>query len=344
MKLLEILYLEEKVNPETKRHLRDILTGLGFTEFKKWSDTSKKVEIVTHLPRNSVFRTLLDNLNGSVRDTDIPGSSAGGVRWREFQILVKPTKFQGSKSAGKENEKTLLDAINKRTDNNSSPISVEFKSPKKTIKIYGVTGAEEVSEKTKEIIVGVKMSRKADIDLTIDDGTKVPISIKQKNAEYYDTSNWMIERLKPTLRRLVADDQISFNKTDKGSNVYAVSPPRVAFEATDEEATQALLYPDIQKNYGAIITSDFTPGNMGWNEEERKLSIDVKSAIADAKDIRQEVGKIYFVFANHADKSSPGLADVIPGAPEKVKGIFVRAMPSKAIQSTTKVISVSERA
>jgi hypothetical protein len=342
MKLFEVLRRDE--SRSERERVKDLLRGLGFTEFKYDAPGSKKIFIITDLPRESAFRKLLENLNGSVRNRDkTADSSVGVVEFRGFQIILKPAKFQGERSAGKENERNLIEMI--RSKAKSSPtgsITVVFKSDKKSFRVADVVGATEVSEHKKEEFEDTRMSRKADLDLVVDDGTKVPISVKQDNAEYYDTSNWVIPRLKPTIKRLVDEGEVRFEKIEN-QNVFRIQPARVAFEATPEEAVTAMFGPDIIKNHGAVVTADFEKSDIDWNEEKAELTIKAKAVMSDRADIPTVIGKVYFIFSNHSKKHMPALRDVIPGAAPGARGVYVRAMPEKAIQSTTKVVPVSDR-
>lgn len=159
--------------------LIDYLKSIGYPETKK--KTNNKVIILTNENRIDVLEDVAKKSGGKYDNTPSGESSVGKVKIGNFAVLVKPASKQGGASAGLENEKMLVDVINKACK--TGPINVVFQeSSSKKYKITGCVSAKSVGRDTSN-------RKKADVILKDSKGNSFPISIKKDNAEIWESAD-----------------------------------------------------------------------------------------------------------------------------------------------------------
>ena len=226
----------------------------GQLKQKEFKDLSSKRFAVV-LPTGFMRKGFMDQIVQTFREeaakiVPIRGHSLGGVQIGNFHILVKP-KQEGGMSAGIKNEHILVNTINEFT--RSGPINVEFKGGGLTFLVEEVTKAQHSGRQTGG-------GRKADIILS--GKTSVPISLKQDNAEKWES----VDSWYP-----VAGGRDLLDKAERDGKVKVVqlghihqmrsstsnNKVNVGTKANTKEARKLVFGTDIISQRGAVIFKTF---------------------------------------------------------------------------------------
>lgn len=188
--ILELKQPYEKLSNKAKETASEIIKALNLTTDNIKAHSSNRIIVLTNIPRNEVFKQL-EKL-GYTRDTNIPGSSAGGFRASNgVEIIEKNQSLTSVGGAGIENENIFVNNINQYASE-SNPITVVIKPTLGKSLIYkNVTGAKNVGKE------GEKLGYKGDALLITKKGN-FSISIKKdgpfrwesamtRYSELYDT-------------------------------------------------------------------------------------------------------------------------------------------------------------
>jgi hypothetical protein len=162
----------ENLSNKAKETAEDIMKTLNLTKDNIKSSSKDRIIILSDIPRPEVFKAL-EKL-GYKKDTNIPGSSAGGyISPNGTQIITKSESLTKVGGAGIENENIFVDNINKYIDiSDNNEITVIITGGSKTITYKKVTNAKNIGKE------GESKGWKGDALLFTTSGTK-SISIKK---------------------------------------------------------------------------------------------------------------------------------------------------------------------
>jgi hypothetical protein len=284
-----------------KKSIKDVkeliqyLKSLGYSEVLK--KTNNKVAILTEENRVDVLENVAKKSGGKYDKTPSGESSVGKVKIDNFIILVKPASKQGGASAGLENEKMLVDVINKACK--KGPINVVFhESSSKKYKVVGCVGAKSVGRDTAN-------RKKADVILKDSKGNEFPISIKKDNAEIWESADTYYGQ-----EALKAVDKAIKNKESrlrKHTGYYTIEP-NIAVKATTSETKDVVFGSDIAADKGAVITATYS--TKSFTQVGDTLTIKVTDIITTMTDVTSDK-KVYFLIRNDKTRKSipkyPGL-------------------------------------
>lgn len=256
------------------------------SEFKTKQISCNRIAVYTSNNRNELLLAIHKKIAGSIHiDKPISISSIGGIKTDNILIVVKPLKVS---YPGLDNEHYLYDMLKYHT--NPKPVNVVFRSSNKEYKIDQVAHAN--------LVISSVGNRKADISLINTHGDIFSISLKQDDAEIWESSDSYfaeeaasIIRNSPTLLH------------DNGS--YFRIDPQIAVKATREENRKVIFGNDIFGN-GRVLIRTFK--NVDFERIGGTLYITVSKIIKDLRCLNKE-HQVYFLIRN--DKARRG----IPGYP-----------------------------
>jgi hypothetical protein len=268
--------------------------------------------------RAATAKAMAADIGGKVAP-DGKSVTADGITYE-----VKPASMQGSTSSGVTNELNLVNAINYviKQNGRGNPINIVFKAGTKKYTIKNATGAVAAGSDT----AGRK---KSDVNITTQTGNR-PISLKQDNAEYWESADtlWGKNAL-PYLQKLLADKKVKLIPQG-GGDVFA--SPNFAVEATDAEKKDVVFGSDILIYKGAVITRTFVGEDFSWDGATNTLTIGCSSIITQLTDI-PSTKEVWFLIRNASNRKS------IPG----YSGLRVMAAYSSRINANVLKITVSQR-
>jgi hypothetical protein len=294
MILLESLLseiLDEKIsliNEGDAEEAIDILKkelNLKDTDFTKISSVRYKLLV----PRSERYSYVekITKLPGFVYDTDIQGSSIGGIKYKDATFLLKPSGAQGRASAGTENEDIVVNEINKYVEEGAK--NVVFDAPNKDLTINNVTGAKTVG-------YDVAGGKKADIIVKAD--VDYPISIKKDNAAFWESSDTRYKDVVNKLSEKIANGSFApelvfvpfkdkLGNTKKGINTM--------YNEVTKQKVSGILVTDLPSKeeesiiFGSdkavVVYRSFSPGD--FRLEGDTLYIEVSKIIEDMSDVEE---------------------------------------------------------
>jgi hypothetical protein len=142
------------------------------------------------VPRSERYNYVekITKIPGFVYDANLSGSSIGGIKYNNTTFLLKPSGAQGRASSGTGNEDIIVNEINKYIEEGA--INIIFNAPNKNLTINNV----------KEVIpVGYDVAGGKKADIIIKANKDYPISIKQDNAGFWESSDTRYKSLVLTL-------------------------------------------------------------------------------------------------------------------------------------------------
>ena len=291
------------------------LGSIGYKDIKK-KDT-RSIIVLTNDKRETVFTTLLTQLNGRKNDNRSFGGSLGHIDVGTYRIAIKPKSKQGTTSAGVDNEVKLVQAINYMI-NQYGIINILFKDGKYKYLVKEAKIANRVGEDT----AGRK---KSDLNITDSSGKAFPISLKKDNAEYWESADsfWR-DNAQYFLDKAVKDGKVTIQNLSGG--VVKISP-NIGIEATVEESKDVIFGSDIFGK-GAVITRTFVGEDFKFVGETNTLEISVSSVITKLSEV-PSTKEVYFLIRNDSTRKS------IPGYPG------TRALAAYKSRITGNVIKIS---
>jgi len=213
-------------------------------------------------------------------------SSIGVVEIGNFLVYTAPASRQGGGSAGVGNERNLIDSINShltRGTGTNESISVVITSGSKSVVINNVIRADSVGSQTAG-------RAKSDVNLIKSDGTFFPISLKQNNAQMWESADTLFgERAKNVLTELSGTGRIILSRNTAGDVIFDAGVSGVAFPTTDEEATNVIFGSDILTNGGVVLKQTFMGAqspNFSWDSDSQTLSITATKLYRRLSDVR----------------------------------------------------------
>ena len=276
----------EEMKTLVKRHLKydDI-------HFKPMSGVQLKL-LVPNNEREQVMDKLKE-IPEFEYDPDIEGS-LGGVRFKKARMLVKPIGGQGRSSAGVKNEDELEKYVNMYASEDR-PISVKFMSKKGMEKISKVIGAKGVGSGQ------AKKYKKTDIVLERDKLPDYNISVKQTNADFWESSDTKMREIVLTLIKEIENGEhpeIYFvpyiNKLgSEKKGIYSMMSSKtgekvasVVDKIEDESDAKYFIFADDEVD--AVIVATYKESDFEFNEEKNELEVKIKTIMTDLEDVKAE--------------------------------------------------------
>jgi hypothetical protein len=306
----------EKLSPKAQEVALNISDKLQIPKENILKDTSNRMIILTDEPRANIIKKLVDL--GFEKDPNIKGSSIGGVKSPEgVEVIFKPLSKQGSKSSGKENERSFESLINSKIEENGGPITVILKSSNgKNIKIPNVSQAKDVSS------VDASEFAKADVQL-LDSSNKVlaNISLKKRNAIRWESSKTrsigdinIFKSFVDKVGKIGTDDEVG-----KFENVVLYPLERQGkyklYNPITDKILSKVVVTNIPENvwkmviFGnddpktIVIKEDFEEGFSDYTFENGILTINCYLIYTEAKDVEGKYDEPVFAFSNHIGQS-----------------------------------------
>jgi hypothetical protein len=292
------------LSPKAQEVGNTLINQLNISQDNLLSSSSNRIIILSDIPRPKIFKTLEDL--GYIRDPSIPGSGLGGFKTEnDVQILVKPKSGQGAKSSGKENEASFYDLINNKIQENGSPITVIFKSDKKTDINKNVAKCIDSS------IEGAKDFAKADAQL-LDPSKKVisNISLKKRNAVRWESSKSrliggvnifksFVEKISQNKFKNISLEPIpNVNKKFKLFNPQINKIlSKVVIKDTPEDVVKDVVFGN--DNPPTIVIKEDFENFSNYTFENGILIINCYKIYTDVDDIMGTDDEPVFAFSNH---------------------------------------------
>ena len=295
----------ENLSDKAKETAEDIMKSLSLTKDNIKSSSRDRIIILSDIPRSDVFKAL-EKL-GYKKDTNIPGSSAGGyVSPNGTQIITKSESLTKVGGAGIENENIFVDNINRYINiSDNSEITVVITDGSKTLNFNNVTEAKNIGKE------GESKGWKGDALLYTTSGTK-SISIKKdgpfrwesgmsRYKDLYDTFMEKAYNKKIPNLELIPDPENpkvlqmmnSKTKTPYG-RIFITEVPGLSDQLED------LVF---GKDKAIVIQKTFTNNDFIFNGDKDILTINVTKIITSVDEIKEE-DKPVIEFERNASKAT----------------------------------------
>lgn len=190
--------------------------------------------------------------------------------------LQKTVEYGSRGSGGVKNENFLKKEIEKYIG--GTPMTVAFISQKKEFVIEHVVGIQATGTQTKG-------RKKADLNFIVADRQNpVPISIKQDNAEAWESADTAFKDVGIKLIKILLQEKlIKLMPREDGSGVKLNRV--VAMYSTYNEKKATVFGSDILTGNGAVIIKTFTAGDINYNEGKNRIEVSVSHIIQHVKEI-----------------------------------------------------------
>lgn len=231
------------------------------------------------------------------------GSTIGhtAIQGSKTIVLVKDSKNQGTARAGVKNEHELVRLIKEQIQKYGS-VNVTFQDAEgRALTVEGATSIDATGTDTKN-------RKKADVVLSGSTDVSVPVSIKQLNAEMWESADSLFgQRARVILDKLVAEGLVELipgegRKTKDGiAPTYKISK-EIVVEPTEEDAQAAVFGSDINP-HGGIIIQDFEAKH--FVQQDNNITIECYAVIKSKEDI-PESHLMYFLIKNFPGRAALG--------------------------------------
>jgi hypothetical protein len=279
----------------TQEDLIERLKELGYKKIKKLS--SRRLAILTDDNRIDVLTEIKKRFAGAVYDkTPTSISGVGLVNIGKLSILAKPNSSQGTKSAGIGNEILLINAINDAIKKHG-PMDVVFSAGTKKKRTSAVKKATEMGRDTSG-------RKKADMIIETVRGKKIPISIKQDNAQIWESADrlWANAATK-ILTKLTKSGEVLLSKDKFG--IFKISP-NVAVPSTITEKENVVFGSDLLRDKGAVIFRTFKSGDFSIDGDSQTLKIQCSGIITNPAEVKGD-HDVMFLIRNDKTRNTSGL-------------------------------------
>jgi hypothetical protein len=247
-------YLEFKVVEAQAEDTIKELEKMGFTDVARINGKTIHV-YVPNKQRPATMSKLLGQIQGS-RKESTSGSSLGLiVHPNGTKIMVKPAGKQGVESAGLKNEQHLIQKINQFIGE-VGPLDITFVGDNgKNIIAKGVTEAQGAGTDTKG-------RKKSDVNL-ISSGKSLPISIKARTADYWESADTLFgEKADQIITKLLKKKLVTLTpregmaRKSDGKQKVKISP-EIAMKLSKEQVLDVVFGSDILAQGGGIVKESF---------------------------------------------------------------------------------------
>jgi len=315
MRSFEFINLVE--NPEIES-IQSHLTKMGFSDFKRKGNTIYGIVEIPPRQKNKEFRVqkmkeisvkLSEILGKEVKynPTQTSHSTIGYVEIEKspIQIVVKDAKKQGDTRAGVANEHQLVVLMQKQIQEYGS-VNVTFKDDSgRTLSIKNATTVSGTGTDTKG-------GKKADVTIGTDSGGKLPVSIKQINAEVWESADSLFgKRARIIVDKLKSEGAVELQEIGQRSvrgkqiPVYRLNK-EIVVEPTPEDAMKAIFGSDLNPE-GGIVIQDFQEHH--FVQKDNNIIIDCYAVIKNKEDI-PESHMMYFLIKNFPGRASLGYSGI----------------------------------
>lgn len=274
---------------EIERKLRK----LGYTNIIR--ENGKNLSVLTDEHRVRTLEKITEKFSsmGAVYDPNKGPSSIGAVVLDDYTVRCRPANRQGLFSAGVMNEVTLYKEIKGLTKNGA--IKVRFTDGTNNVLYKDVVDIKEVRHKTNN-------RQKADLQLILKDGTKVPLSIKQDNAEMWESADtYWGKKAKKFVDTLEQEGTIDVTASGRIESIE----PNIAIKANRTEKQDVIFGSDIMDK-GLVLVRTYRSSDFKLTDENDVLEIRVTKVI----DSLNDVDDVFFLIRN--DRSRKG-SKIRPG-------------------------------
>jgi len=207
----------------------------------------------------------------------------------------------GGGGAGVANENFLVQML--REHMVTTPITMAFLAPGQEFLVKDVMGVDRAGGDT----AGAK---KSDVNLTLKNGKKIPLSLKQEDAGGWESSDRLFREAGTRLIDALVQKQQVQVKFRHGNQGDVFLNRIVAMEATEQEQLTTVFGSDIQAQKGAVIVRTFQQHDITYNTKKNRLEVHVKDIYRTLADIPPQK-KPLWVIRNQAGRKSlptyPGL-------------------------------------
>jgi hypothetical protein len=278
-------------------YLSNELIKLGYSldDMKRMSGTTLRLLLSTtnDAERKIVAQDIASKLGGTLERDGKDVRIAGG------KIQIKSDSQQGKKSGGIDNELHLVNKINEFVKERG-PLTVTFVGDNgKRISASNITEAVHVGANTKD-------RKKTDVQL-LTQNNPIPISIKKRNAEHWESADtYFGARLDTIVDYLLAKKKITITPTGNyrkkdGVPIVRINPT-VAIPATDKESVDVVFGSDILAGNGAVVKETFQDEH--YTLQGNHLTITAELVITHPEDIPENL-KVVWVIGNSSDRMRP---------------------------------------
>jgi len=289
------------------------LKKLGYNSLKR--DSGRTISVLTDENRVKVLENIASKIPDAKYDPDKGSSSVGAVVVDQYTIKARPASKQGKKSAGLDNEDTMIDNIKMFTK--SGPMTVKITDGRKSYLYENVIDVEEVGRDTTN-------RKKADVRLVIKGGKKIPISIKKDNAEMWESADsYWAPVAKKIVDKLEANGEVEIKKA---GSVFKMTP-NLGIKANNKEK-QAVVFGSDLLGSGFVVVRTFRSSDFQMTSDGDILEVKVTKIIDKMSDLKGK-SDIFFLIRN--DSSRKG---------SKIRpGLRVLAVSATRINNNVKVVT-----
>lgn len=279
--------------------LKDKITQvLGHNNFKDKSRTFFQVLVdgVNRIDLLKQIESLFSSI-GAKYDPNKGSSSVGAVVVGKYSIGAAPLSKQGKRSAGLDNEDTLILQLN--TLLRDGPLHVEFVGGGKIFRVENVKQVKEVGRDTSG-------RKKSDVNLITMGGTSIPVSLKKDNAEMWESADsyYSIKAKK------IIDDQVNLGKAKlEGTSIKKIIP-NIAVKATIQETNDVVFGSDIIRDNGAVLYKTYSSSDFTIDESGETIIVKVSEIYRTVAEVEKGKQSVYFLIRN--DSSRKG-SKIYPG-------------------------------
>lgn len=270
------------------------LRQLGYPNIIR--ENGKNLSVLTDGHRVDTLEDITEKFSakGAYYDPNKGPSSIGAVVIGEYTVRCRPANRQGIYSPGLQNELKVYEEIKSLT--RTGAIRVQFTDGIRVYTYDKVIGVERVGRQTSE-------RKKADLRLILQNGTRVPISIKQDNAEMWESADsYWASKAKRIVDSLEEEGTIEVTEKNR---IFSIEP-NIAIKANRAEKEAVVFGSDIQRDRGFVAIRTFQTKDFQLTSNNDVLEIRVSKLISKTA----EIDDIYFLIRN--DRSRKG-SKIRPG-------------------------------
>ena len=229
-------------------------------------------------------------------------TSATGAIFKVFtkkprMEVVKPQGRSGVKSAGLESEQAFVNGINKICNDNSKKEGVN-------IRFIGSNGITfECKGVTKATSTGLDTSNRKKADAILHGDREYPISLKKRNAEYWESA----DSYAGELARKLIDKAVEEGKTELvpvGSSQVLKLTKELVYKATKAQTRNVVFGSDLLGK-GCVIQETFA-GTMNYTvTEDEWIEIKVSKIFKTISDVENDsTHAVWFLIRNDRTRNS----------------------------------------
>lgn len=294
--------------------LQQQLEAIGYLEFKH--PTKSMITVLTDDKRTKVAEHIVSVIPGAEwHRAPISQSSIGYIAVGDLKILIKPLSKQKRQASHSINEDLVAERINFFCSLSDLPLNVILTDGTVHDQVFNVMKADCTG-------TSWKGRQKADVVLTMTDGSLYKMSIKMDNASYWESSDRYYKlKARAILTGLIESGDVELIKTEH--DVYRVSP-NVCVQATEWEARDIIFGSDIEGN-GAVLVRSFENADFIYEKDDHTLTIKCTKLIKTLENVDLN-NDTWFVIRNDSTYSD----GILPG----FKGLRTTAANARACKST----------